>query len=128
MLTNDIGVGRYSAFLVQLAAHNTNTEVSLDGGTSQYNAAGAIARATLVDERSWTIDDGGRAPFACGDGQVDTDQGETCDDGNLDDGDGCDSSCLIEPICGNNAVEGSEDCDDGNTADDGNGCSATCTG
>jgi len=32
----------------------------------------------------------------------------------------------VTPVCGNGTVEGSEQCDDGNTTD-GDGCSATCT-
>ncbi|MBW2701821.1 MAG: DUF4215 domain-containing protein [Deltaproteobacteria bacterium] len=52
--------------------------------------------------------------------------GETCDDGNLTDGDGCDSSCqLEEPECGNHTVEDGETCDDGNLTD-GDGCDASC--
>ena len=31
----------------------------------------------------------------CGDGVVQADQGEQCDDGNLVDGDGCSASCKI---------------------------------
>ena len=33
----------------------------------------------------------------CGDAILDTEFGETCDDGNVTPGDGCDASCLIEP-------------------------------
>ena len=35
--------------------------------------------------------------FRCGNGIVDTAQGETCDDGNETPGDGCDASCQTEP-------------------------------
>lgn len=36
----------------------------------------------------------------CGDGNLDLDQGEECDDGNNEDGDGCSSDCVIEvPEC-----------------------------
>ena len=40
-------------------------------------------------------------PAYCGDGNLDTNLGETCDDGNVIDGDGCSSLCLIEeePEC-----------------------------
>uniref|UniRef100_A0A6U4TQQ1 Tyrosine-protein kinase ephrin type A/B receptor-like domain-containing protein n=1 Tax=Hemiselmis andersenii TaxID=464988 RepID=A0A6U4TQQ1_HEMAN len=34
---------------------------------------------------------------ACGDGRRDKPQGETCDDGNTSDGDGCSSTCTVEP-------------------------------
>jgi cysteine-rich repeat protein len=63
----------------------------------------------------------------CGNGVIEGD--ETCDDGNIEDGDGCSSVCLIEeepgPICGNGVIEGDETCDDGNI-EDGDGCSAVC--
>lgn len=62
----------------------------------------------------------------CGNGIVEA--WEECDDGNLVNGDGCNSLCQIEeaePVCGNGVVEEWEQCDDGNT-EDGDGCSATC--
>ncbi|MBZ0251872.1 MAG: DUF4215 domain-containing protein, partial [Candidatus Methylomirabilis sp.] len=62
-------------------------------------------------------------PIACGDGEVAGD--EECDDGNLEDGDGCSSRCRIER-CGNGIVDVGEQCDDGNFVD-GDGCSANCT-
>ncbi len=64
-------------------------------------------------------------PPVCGDGLVEGD--ESCDDGNLLDGDGCSALCAIElaPVCGDGLVEGSESCDDGNLLD-GDGCSALC--
>ena len=58
---------------------------------------------------------------ACGDGLL---RGESCDDGNLIDGDGCDSNCTATD-CGNGVQTAGEDCDDGNLVD-GDGCSATC--
>jgi cysteine-rich repeat protein len=59
---------------------------------------------------------------SCGNGTLDP--GETCDDGNLVDGDGCDSNCTPTG-CGNGIVTGAEACDDGNTTA-GDGCSPTC--
>jgi cysteine-rich repeat protein len=53
---------------------------------------------------------------------------EQCDDGNLESGDGCSETCLIETIltCGDGSVNQEwEQCDDGNTLD-GDGCSETC--
>lgn len=83
--------------------------------------------------------------LACGDGQLDTDLGEQCDDNNILPGDGCDPKCRIVPSwsctngdkqlsrctpkCGDGKRVGTEllstSCDDGNT-DDGDGCSSTC--
>ena len=90
--------------------------------------------------------------ISCGNGQVDP--GETCDDGNRDDGDRCPMDCILpgcgngkldpsescEPPntatcdatchklsgCGNGRLEGGEECDDGNALD-GDGCSGQCT-
>jgi hypothetical protein len=56
-----ISTAGWSALLVDLAANNPNNNVQFHGGTSKYNAAGAIARATLVG-RGWTITDGGLEP------------------------------------------------------------------
>ncbi|MBI2378770.1 MAG: DUF4215 domain-containing protein [Deltaproteobacteria bacterium] len=60
----------------------------------------------------------------CGDLVVDPSIGEECDDGNLDDNDGCDSVCLSHG-CGNGRIEAGEQCDDGNDVS-GDGCSSTC--
>ncbi|MBO4350159.1 MAG: DUF4215 domain-containing protein, partial [Proteobacteria bacterium] len=76
----------------------------------------------------------------CGDGTVQTDH-EKCDDGNLENGDGCSSTCEIEPnyvcvttdgksictsiLCGNGQIDGTEACDDGNRTP-GDGCSQFC--
>jgi len=46
----------------------------------------------------------------CGDGTVEGD--EQCDDGNLDDNDGCSSTCIFE-ICGDGVLHPGEECDDG---------------
>ncbi len=61
----------------------------------------------------------------CGNGDIN--DGESCDDGNTLDGDGCSSQCQEEPPheCGNTILEFSEECDDGNTAN-ADGCSAEC--
>lgn len=55
-------------------------------------------------------DDASRQPFAkCGNGVIDG--GERCDDGNLDDGDACLSTC-VPAVCGDGIVRrGTEQCD-----------------
>jgi cysteine-rich repeat protein len=77
----------------------------------------------------------------CGDGIVQAERGETCDDGNRIGGDGCSGTCKIEPnyrcpaegqpcistvACGNGIREPGESCDD-NNANSGDGCSSTCS-
>jgi cysteine-rich repeat protein len=61
---------------------------------------------------------------ACGDGLLDP--VEQCDDGNNNDGDGCNSLCIIE-FCGDGVLQPdlTEECDDGNTLD-GDSCSSLC--
>ncbi|MFC1642044.1 DUF4215 domain-containing protein [Myxococcota bacterium] len=51
----------------------------------------------------------------CGDGTVQTDWGETCDDGNRDPGDGCSPTCGDEGVCGDGFADtaAGEACDDG---------------
>ena len=80
----------------------------------------------------------------CGNGFLQTDLGEACDDGDKDNGDGCSSTCMIENThtckldaqllssnctlkCGDGLlsfVDG-EICDDHNNKD-GDGCSGDC--
>jgi cysteine-rich repeat protein len=60
--------------------------------------------------------------FGCGDGELFG--AEQCDDGNNDNGDGCDMNCRIE-ACGNGIIQDGEGCDDGNTVDK-DGCSSEC--
>ena len=55
--------------------------------------------------------DGMCSPSTCGDGRVA--ENEVCDDGNLIDGDGCDSNCTVT-ACGNGILTDGEVCDDGN--------------
>jgi cysteine-rich repeat protein len=50
---------------------------------------------------------------------------EQCDDGNLNDGDGCSRDCRSTEVCGNKTVDKGEVCDDGNRVG-GDDCSADC--
>ena len=81
------------------------------------------------------------AGSCCGNGTLDFDRGEECDDGNTTSGDGCTAACRVETdwvcpnvgapcistvVCGDGRISGNEVCDDRNTAD-GDGCSADCS-
>lgn len=79
----------------------------------------------------------GWAPF-CGDGAIDVEYGEICDNGDhtvdeyerkpehLNNG-GCDQACQRQGYCGNGHLElDVEDCDDGNNVDLGDYCSNDC--
>jgi cysteine-rich repeat protein len=67
----------------------------------------------------------------CGDGVVDANDGEACDDQNNNPNDGCDATCVIEEgyvcngepsvcstVCGDDIQVGAEECDDGNDITD----------
>jgi cysteine-rich repeat protein len=68
------------------------------------------------------VSDAGAPEGRCGDGRRGI--GEKCDDGNVIDGDGCDSNCTLTG-CGNEIVTGGEECDDGNQVS-GDGCGPGC--
>jgi len=72
---------------------------------------------------TWEYGSGDEQPGVCGDGTVNL--GEACDDGDLLNGDGCDSNCT-PTACGNGIITVGEECDDGNAAN-GDSCSSTCT-
>jgi cysteine-rich repeat protein len=91
----------------------------------------------LDNDCNGIVDDQGVCNAVCGDGVVAG--GETCDDQNQTNGDGCSASCTVEagyscagspstcsPICGDGIVAMTESCDDGNQSN-GDGCSAVCT-
>lgn len=59
----------------------------------------------------------------CGDTILDT--GESCDDGNNRDGDGCSAMCRFEARCGDGRIDMGEVCDDGNNAS-ADGCRSDC--
>jgi cysteine-rich repeat protein len=61
----------------------------------------------------------------CGDAQVEPVLLEECDDGNAQNGDGCDNDCTLGG-CGNGTVNPGEPCDDGNAVE-GDGCDSNCT-
>ena len=105
------------------------------GSTSAGGASGSCKGAD--GGPCFVVGDAG--PY-CGDGVIEADLGEQCDDGNRIGGDGCSGTCQIEPnwkcptagspcvstiVCGDGIREPGEECDDGNTTN-GDGCSSTC--
>jgi cysteine-rich repeat protein len=64
-------------------------------------------------------------PVSCTCGNTEVEPPEECDDGNLVDGDGCDSNCTVTG-CGNGIVTAGEECDDGNDNND-DACTNACT-
>ena len=93
--------------------HLASTSPAVDAGDPAF-----VAGAGETDIDGATRVSGGRVDIgadevSCGNGVIDV--GESCDDGNLVDGDGCDSNCTLTAECGNAIRCGAEQCDDGNT-------------
>ncbi len=113
------------------------------GGTTSGGTSGAAGAGMGGDAGDGNAGDSGGgaggAPSLCGNGEVDT--GEDCDDGDMPPagGDGCGTSCEIEPgwactnepsdcvaaECGDRIQAGAEACDDGNALACGT-CSQNC--
>jgi cysteine-rich repeat protein len=54
----------------------------------------------------------GAGPASCGNGRIDYNLGENCDDANNKAGDGCSTNCLLEGArCGDGSLDIGEDCD-----------------
>jgi cysteine-rich repeat protein len=99
---------------------------------------GSCGKASCYWCRDHCIEDSMDCPNQCGNGYLEA--REVCDDGNVQDGDGCPSTCynitagwrcltagqLCTPIIGDGLLVGTEACDDGNVLD-GDGCSASGT-
>jgi cysteine-rich repeat protein len=75
----------------------------------------AVADETLCDNGDGWCKNGTCVPYKCGDGIVDKNLGEDCDDGdqNGTDESECSLQCTVTR-CGNGIIEGDEQCDDGN--------------
>ncbi len=101
--------------LLKEADETVNITLSNAGGGGASLGDPAVAVLTIVNDD---------LNATCGNNAVEL--GETCDDGNGLDGDGCSVTCQTE-ACGDGAVNnnGTEQCDDGNAVD-GDCCSATC--
>jgi len=112
--------------------------VGYDVGRERPDAGPITSDARAPFDTGWPIDTGSPIPDArtsCGSSSIE--EGETCDDGNVIGGDGCDASCGIEPhyqcpsvgapceLCGDRSIDSGERCDDGNTAT-GDGCDEAC--
>jgi cysteine-rich repeat protein len=97
---------------------------AVDGGDPATSVAFGSVDLDGAPRQMGARVDIGADEFTCGNGTLEP--GESCDDGNLVDCDGCDRNCTASSVCGNRVVCAPEQCDDGNTSG-GDCCSATCT-
>lgn len=100
------------SFFLPVSCTGPQSEFCESGIVCPVGSTCAAAQATCIYDE-------------CGDGEVQPD--ELCDDGNIEDGDGCSADCLSTEGCGDGFVNeaAGEVCDDGNN-EDGDGCSANC--
>ncbi len=114
----------YDALLTGWSSKVLKNGVTFHAGNSKYCSAES-ERADIISTYSWNIIDGGKyCEPICGNGVIES--GETCDDLNTDNGDGCSSSCVIEfgYDCSSGTCEDINECDTNN-----GGCSEfeSCT-
>ena len=119
------------------ATGGAGDDAAMPDDTTSGDDGGA---ADVPDAPAESPTDMGSDGSVCGNGVLET--GESCDDGNAADGDGCSSMCHLEPgytcatpggkctyigLCGDGKlmVTIGEQCDDGNQAG-GDGCSSQC--
>ncbi|MCA9611205.1 MAG: hypothetical protein R3B99_02555 [Polyangiales bacterium] len=103
--SRDAGPPRDAAFDAAVdAVVDGATDGAADGATDGA-VDGAVDGATDATLDGADAD----ADVRCPNGRID--EGETCDDGNTADGDGCDATCQIEATCGDGEVEGAEGCE-----------------
>ncbi|MBU1976236.1 MAG: right-handed parallel beta-helix repeat-containing protein [Nanoarchaeota archaeon] len=100
-------------YMNDVFCHGTGTVVTGSGNTFSvlYNGNGACDGVTYSP-----------CPASCGNTVVEG--SEQCDDGNHDNGDGCDAYCRTE-ACGNGRIDAGEECDDNNVVN-GDGCNSQC--
>jgi cysteine-rich repeat protein len=130
----DGGMNRLNNARLQLAAAPPSPCDEAGEGISYVDMT--LHTVRLCTGGMWKSLGGGGGGFLCGNAFIQ--DGEGCDDGNLDPGDGCDASCQVEdgfvcegqpnvckPLCGDSRIMGPEGCDDGNLDQD-DGCTALC--
>lgn len=92
------------------------------GGLVTILPSAAVSPSPVISVSESLVPCGGPIVEGCGNGRLE--DGETCDDGNVESCDGCSAACRLE-ACGNGVVDCGENCDDGNTRPC-DGCSADC--
>ncbi len=136
-----LGLGCESYPTVSRSDPNAGSEGGSGEGGSGAAPTGTGGR--IVIPQGGSTGEGGEGsgaqPAVCGNGELEP--GELCDDGGVEDGDGCSEDCAVvedgfvclvpgeacidAQVCGNGLLEGEEACDDGN-ARAGDGCAADC--
>lgn len=129
--------GRVEYFKLQYGMDTSNLDLSITSTVPNANilisnpSVPWYAQVTPVDEQwnsTWEASDvitiAALRNAICGNSIVEVD--EECDDGNVNNSDGCSSTCKMETaICGNRRIELWEECDDGNVVPS-DGCSEIC--
>ncbi|MDX1384239.1 MAG: IPTL-CTERM sorting domain-containing protein [Thermoanaerobaculia bacterium] len=113
--------GEIDPIVVYQSWSNNDDQVEMCTVNNVIEGTAAKCRMTVTPETMVSV------PY-CGDGEVDEEQGEECDDGNDNNADECDNNCMIVDIaeCGDGELDDGEECDDGGQVDGDGGCQANC--
>ncbi len=112
-----------------LALHIVDTEalsyvdVSAEPGRNYYYWARTLTEIGLESDLNGPVQ-GFRVAPICGNSAAER-PAEECDDGNSQNGDGCDENCTVS-ACGNGVLAASEECDDGDAFSLGEFCGPAC--
>jgi len=123
---DDVDVYDYKVFQICLSFSGPDALTVQACDVFDFDHDDDIDLADIADlSNAWT------GALRCGDGMVNTHAGEECDDGNIDDGDDCLSTCRLA-TCGDGHWRqysadpaDNEACDDRNLIDD-DGCDSDC--
>jgi len=103
----------------------SGSATDVNGGSSTEPQTGGSTGVNTGSSSVGEASSGGTGqPATCGDGVQD--EGEECDDGNVNADDGCSASCMNEVLCGNEMVDPGEQCDDGGNNGPNKACLANC--
>jgi len=102
---------------------------AVDGGVASLCDNDSDLMTDQLDLARRGTCDVGSVENTCGDGYLQAEEGEGCEDGNQTPLDGCSAACQIEEgfvaACGDGVITAGESCDDGNLVS-GDGCSSAC--
>jgi len=136
--TNDASCSKYCTLIVKCGNNKVEAGEACDDGNTLSNdgcssgckfeknegpcKSNNDCESNICESKSKTCVE--KYVASCGNGTIDA--GETCDDGNTKNDDGCDSKCQVEvTLCGNGIKDPGEGCDDGNIIN-GDECNSVC--
>lgn len=125
--TNVLKVGGLATITGDMRAASPTPEMQNVGNIIRYGTVPPSITGTVDPTAVEYFDETVAECGYCGDGVVTASLGEQCDDGGIENCDGCAGLCQRpDDVCGDGIVECGEECDDGNL-NAGDGCEPDCT-